>query len=306
MHLIGYVVVLASVLFGSMTISLAAQIPNVDASTAYEGESAAVNLYFSQLPQGRAGLISVSGSAVEHAEIQVFGRATRLFRTDEGVHYGFVSAPIEQAIRRYEAFADVTYTDGSTESIRFPLDVVSGNFIQQTVLLINNGEDELLNPEIESQELQTIFELAAPVSDDALWGDQGFIAPISGELTSPFGAVRVFNDTYRTLHTGWDFNARLGDPMVSMAGGRVVFAGLLPIRGHYILIDHGWGIYSGYAHLSLSYVTQGQRVYPGQVIGRVGSTGRSTSAHAHVEMIANGNWVDVADFLKIFIRPAAQ
>lgn len=306
MQLIVYVVVLVGLLLSSTTVSLAAQLPDVAASAAYEGERAAVNLYFSQLPQGRAGLISVSGRAVEQAEIQVFGLTLPLFRTAEGVHYGFVSAPIEQSIRRYEAFADIAYSDGSTESIRFPLDVSSGNFIQQTVLLINNGEDELLNPEVETQELQTIFELAAPVRDEALWGTQGFIAPISGELTSPFGAVRVFNDTYRTLHTGWDFNARLGDPMVSMAGGRVVFAGLLPIRGHYILIDHGWGIYSGYAHLSLSYVTQGQRIFPGQVIGRVGSTGRSTSAHAHVEMIANGNWIDVADFLKLFIRPVAQ
>jgi len=183
------------------------------------------------------------------------------------------------------------------------VDVSSGGFIQQDVNIV--VEDErlaiLLDPEVEAAELAQIFELAAPITPETLWDEQGFSPPINAELTSPFGAVRVFNGTFNSIHTGWDFQATIGQPLSASAAGRVVFAGMLPIRGNYVLIDHGRGIYSGYAHMSILYVTQGQRVSAGQIVGMVGSTGRSSSAHAHIEFIVNGEWVDAADFIRMYI-----
>jgi murein DD-endopeptidase MepM/ murein hydrolase activator NlpD len=118
-------------------------------------------------------------------------------------------------------------------------------------------------------------------------------------LTSPFGAVRVFNNNFNTLHTGWDYQVGVGQPVMATASGVVAFAGPLDIRGNYVLIDHGYGVYSGYAHHSVIYVTQGQPVSAGQIIGQVGTTGRSSSPHAHFEMAVNGYWIDSVDFMKL-------
>jgi murein DD-endopeptidase MepM/ murein hydrolase activator NlpD len=68
-----------------------------------------------------------------------------------------------------------------------------------------------------------------------------------------------------------------------------------------VLINHGHGIFSGYAHLSVIYVTQGQTLKAGQIIGQVGTTGRSSSPHAHFEMLVNGLWVDSAEFLRLWL-----
>ncbi|MEO1290515.1 MAG: M23 family metallopeptidase, partial [Chloroflexota bacterium] len=162
--------------------------------------------------------------------------------------------------------------------------------------------NRLLDPEIEQAELERIFDIASGVSDEPFWGENSFVAPSpNAELTSPFGAVRVFNEELQTVHTGWDFNAPTGTPLMATAAGEVVFAGQLDIRGNYVLVNHGRGIYSGYAHLSVIFVTQGQPVSEGQVVGTVGSTGRSSSAHAHFEMIANGIWIDATDFVQMYV-----
>ena len=86
---------------------------------------------------------------------------------------------------------------------------------------------------------------------------------------------------------------------MATASGTVAFAEQLDIRGIYVMIDHGYGVYSGYAHMSVLYVTQGQSVKAGQIIGQVGTTGRSSSPHAHFEMIVNGEWIDPTDFLRL-------
>ncbi|QPC81383.1 M23 family metallopeptidase [Phototrophicus methaneseepsis] len=280
-------------------IAHAQRIPSLTIIHTYEADNAILNVHFRNLEQGRVGLISLEGGTISEAQISAFGQNTTAFAA-EGIYYAFISVPLDQAIRTYEAQAQIEYTDGEEETITFPLNVISGGFIQQPVSL--PGADEtLFNPETEANELAYIFEVADPVTPDALWGETGFVAPTDREFTSPFGAVRVFNDTYNTLHTGWDYGASIGESMTALASGRVAFAGPLPIRGNYVLIDHGWGLYTGYAHLSVTFVTQGQMIAPGQIIGRVGSTGRSSSAHAHIEMIANGNWVDVADFLALYL-----
>ncbi|QYU68492.1 M23 family metallopeptidase [Leptolyngbya sp. 15MV] len=72
-------------------------------------------------------------------------------------------------------------------------------------------------------------------------------------------------------------------------------------RGNYVLIDHGYGIYSGYAHLGTMHVTRGQDVTRNQVLGTVGDTGRVSGPHFHWEMAVNGNWVDSVQFIQLWM-----
>ena len=256
-----------------------------------------MSLYFDALKQGRVGLIGITGNT-ENPQATVFERPLNFFQVpgNEG-WFSLIVASIDQSPRTYEI--RISYTiEGNEQSLSAPFEVVNGGFVQQNVIVVGEG-NELLNREIEDAELQHIFDLAKPITPIVYWQDKPFGHPVDTELTSPFGAQRVFNGLYDTLHTGWDYNAPTGKPFVASAPAQVAFAGHMDIRGNYVLLDHGYGIYSGYAHLSVIYVTQGQLVDAGQIIGLVGTTGRSSSAHAHFEMLVDTLWVDSTDFINM-------
>ena len=123
--------------------------------------------------------------------------------------------------------------------------------------------------------------------------------PLTSELdmTSPFG-VRIDPFVHEaSMHTGMDFRGKIGDPIHATAAGKVVKAGWEGGYGQMVEIDHGEGLTSRYGHLSEIDVSVGQTVRVGQVIGRLGSTGRSTGPHLHYETRINGEAVNPEKFL---------
>jgi murein DD-endopeptidase MepM/ murein hydrolase activator NlpD len=123
--------------------------------------------------------------------------------------------------------------------------------------------------------------------------------PLAGqlEMTSPFG-VRIDPFLHQpSMHTGMDFHANVDDPIYATAAGRVVKAGWEGGYGQMVEIEHGEGLSTRYGHMSEIGVTVGQTVRAGQVIGRVGSTGRSTGPHLHYETRVNGEPVNPERFL---------
>ncbi|MEO5844429.1 MAG: M23 family metallopeptidase [Caldimonas sp.] len=122
--------------------------------------------------------------------------------------------------------------------------------------------------------------------------------PIVGaELTSTFGnRIDPFARS-NAFHAGLDFAARAGTPIVSAAGGIVAFAGFRRDYGWIVEIDHGNGLATRYAHASALFVHSGQVVVPGERIAMVGSTGRSTGAHLHFEVLRSGDHVDPRRYL---------
>ncbi len=118
--------------------------------------------------------------------------------------------------------------------------------------------------------------------------------PVAGNVTSPYG-YRVHPITGRwTLHTGIDFGARSGTHIHACRGGTVVRASWYGGYGNAIIVDHGGGMQTLYAHQSAFAVGAGARVAAGQHIGYVGSTGNSTGPHLHFEVYINGRTVDPA------------
>lgn len=265
-----------------------------------QGEGARLDVFFGSLKQGRVGLIRITGQDISTVSATAFEPPIPLFSLAENEFYGFVVPSMSQAARAYELVVTVEHGSGFIETLRARVDVLDGGFIQQDVMLVEEKIRALLDRDIEDAELARLFELARPFDPQPLWSATGFIFPVNRELTSPFGASRTFNGLYETIHTGWDFQATtIGTPLVASASGQVAFAGAFPIRGNYVMVNHGVGVYSGYAHLSVIYVTQGEYVTQGQVLGLVGSTGRSSSAHAHIEFIVDNKWVDAADFINM-------
>ena len=122
--------------------------------------------------------------------------------------------------------------------------------------------------------------------------------PIPGaELTSTFGnRIDPFAHSH-AFHAGLDFAARAGTPIVSAAGGIVAFAGFKRDFGWVVEIDHGNGLATRYAHASQLLVRTGEVVVPGDRIAMVGSSGRSTGAHLHFEVLRAGDQVDPRRYL---------
>lgn len=269
-------------------------------------ENAVLDLFFSTLPQGGIGLMQVkpidtalAGKQIVAARARFINQAVEFYQADGGFN-GLISANMEQTPRRYDLDVYITYEDQTSTTISAEVEVVLGSFIRQQVE-IPEERSYLLEPEVERSELARIEGLVRRFTPQHYWTSEGFQMPILARLTSPFGAFRTFNASYNTRHTGWDIRSTTGMPVMASGPGRVVFAGRLEVRGDYILIDHGWGVFSGYAHFSQVHVTNGQDVVKGQIIGMVGDTGRTSGPHFHWEATVNGEWVDTVRLITMWL-----
>lgn len=116
--------------------------------------------------------------------------------------------------------------------------------------------------------------------------------PVPGEVSSAFGLKRIINDQPRSPHRGVDFRGGMGVPVVACADGIVDLVGDHYFAGRSVYVDHGQGVMSMYFHLSEIDVREGQVVRRGEVIGRMGKSGRATGPHLHFGLYLLGEPVD--------------
>jgi murein DD-endopeptidase MepM/ murein hydrolase activator NlpD len=151
----------------------------------------------------------------------------------------------------------------------------------------------LLDPTLNQNELDELSSIYARRSYPGRW-DWPYGLPVTGGMvTSRFGGDRSYNGgILRAHHAGTDFRRAEGEPIVATADGKIAVARLFDIRGNVVIIDHGYGVFSEYAHLSAFYVQPGDFVERGQLIGAAGVTGRVNGPHLHFEIIVNGIPID--------------
>lgn len=144
-----------------------------------------------------------------------------------------------------------------------------------------------------SAELAQITATRAVRSDSEGWR-QSFIRPVSGRISGLFGAQRIYNGTPGSYHNGMDIAAARGQDFVAPADGVVTLAAndAFTLEGHLLMIDHGMGLNSAFLHASELLVKKGDVVRQGQVIGRVGATGRASGPHLHWGMKWNAARID--------------
>lgn len=124
-----------------------------------------------------------------------------------------------------------------------------------------------------------------------------FGVPHPGRITSPFGYRRnPFTNKGREMHSGVDLKGRTGDPVKSTAKGKVTFAGYQGNYGYVVMVKHSNGYETRYAHLVRTRVKKGENVDAGDIVGLLGSTGRSTGPHLHYEILVNNRKVNPAKF----------
>jgi murein DD-endopeptidase MepM/ murein hydrolase activator NlpD len=274
--------------------------PPVPARTV-NGDDFVVAMYFANLVQGNVGLLQVDDPNGQFAGVRALFREREYEFIREGTSwYGLLIADIDAQPRDYPLSIVAITSDNTIASAETSLTVENAGYFQQ-VFNVPADRAYLIDPQVERQEFARLDALMANSTNERLWDTRGFNLPMDAEITSAFGQYRVLNDSVLTRHTGWDQRAPVGTPVYAIASGEVVYADRLDIRGNYVLLHHGWGIYSGYAHFSQLGVQVGQRVEAGQFIGLSGNTGRSSGPHLHWEIAIQGEWIDSLAFLDLWL-----
>ena len=153
--------------------------------------------------------------------------------------------------------------------------------------------------ETESARLGTLYDAVTP---ERLWRGR-FTRPVGGEGPGEgFGSRRIINNQPRMPHSGLDFAAEPGTPVVASNRGRVALLGEFFFPGRLVVLDHGLGLYTLYFHLDGVAVTEGVLVERGQTIGTLGATGRVTGPHLHFGAQLRRARVDPADLFSLPVR----
>lgn len=258
-------------------------ITSVGVSGLTQGQTAEIQI------DGAAGL-SITGSVMEHA-LNFFIDSDNRYIALQGVH-----AMVQPGL--YPLTLSENLPDGSNFNFSQDVLVSAGDFLYDQPLSVDPAT---LDPETTGPEDSQWASLASQVSPDKLW--QGIfsipVEPVFAECyASRFGSRRSYNGSdYSYFHTGLDYCGQIGDSIYAAATGVVVFAGLLTVRGNATMIDHGWGVFTAYMHQSEILVQVGDTVEPGQLIGRVGNTGRVQGPHLHFEVLVGGVQVDPLEWL---------
>jgi len=252
---------------------------------------------FDYIEQGTVGIIKVVGTDLAGGVAVIFDRQYPFFPTSQGLAC-LISVDMTQRIKDYPIKVTLYQVDGNAINWEDTVKVNSGGFIAEPSFILPSNKLNLLNPVVQENEDLRLHSVYGLVTPQRFW-DGPIIYPLNGRVGSPYGSVRTYNDGQSRRHSGVDLSAGMGTPVAAVANGRVVFARDLDIHGNVVVIDHGWGVYSSYSHMSAFYVVPGQMVLQGDIVGLSGNTGRSTGPHLHWEIAVNGIWLDPIRFARV-------
>jgi murein DD-endopeptidase MepM/ murein hydrolase activator NlpD len=251
--------------------------------------------------QGDVCLVRTSGQASLksiHGEFQG-ERFPIAFNNETGTYEGLIGIDMSTSPATYEIKVIATDADNRVYSSALSLRVEKVEFGTQALSLppdmVDLDAKTLERVNQEARKLQALFQISR---DERLW-EGVFIRPVKGEISTGFGLNRIINGQQRSQHTGVDLRAEKGTPVLACNHGVVVLVDELFFTGKSVLLDHGGGLYSMYFHLSEALVKEGNLVRTGAILGRVGSTGRSTGPHLHWGIRLNGARVDPFALLRI-------
>lgn len=252
---------------------------NVEAPAFVQGKTAVINIH--SLDE-----IILGGELVEND--------LHFFPSAEGVWTALQGVPLETDPGTY-GFSISGNLEGAPFAFSQAVRVQSGNYERETLTV----DPEFLDQDLSAAESAQVRPLMSEATPEKHWqGLWGWPHPYVDVINSEYGVARSYNGgSYQNYHYGVDFGGGVGIEIWAPVPGKVVFAGPLEVRGNATIINHGWGIYTGYWHQSEILVSAGDFVEPGQLIGLVGETGRVSGAHLHWEIWVNGVPVEPMDWL---------
>ena len=234
---------------------------------------ASMNAFANDLFEGQSGeIISIPAAS----EVQLNALT---FQTSSG-RKQLVSLPFvkqDQMISRHHVNVKVNWVDFGESRI---------TITDQSKVTLSAADQARAN--IESLEIKKALRETTTEITPSFY----FIPPVPGIITSPFGKQRFINGLPRSAHLALDFRGSIGTPIVSPLKGEVVLVGDYFYTGLTLILDHGYGLFSSYAHMSEIKVKLGDLIEQSSEIGLVGSTGRVTGPHLHWTVYFDGNKIN--------------
>ena len=247
------------------------------------------------LQPGEVAVFTVTATRdINQAQVHVFDREFPGYRVDARTWRVLVGIDLETAAGTYSARVEVADHLPFTS---VPLRVAPAHFRTRNLTV----DEAFVNPPPEAlkriaQETAEMNDLWTHSATTKLWTSP-FVRPVPDPANSAFGTRSVLNGQPRSPHSGADFISAAGTPIKSPSGGRVVLAGDRYYTGNTVVIDHGLTLFSLFAHLSEIQVKAGDDVKAGDVIGKVGATGRVTGPHLHWSVRLDGTRIDPLSLL---------
>ena len=272
---------------------------------ASSGSAAAVSLSSANVANGQVTVLEINLPDLDPAATDlkaIFGQNTiALFQhpvKPAGIYCGLVGIPISTTPQK--AAIELQWTDPrGRHKARIAVSIVAGNYKKETLHVaprhVKPSPKNMQRIKNEKKEIRRIY---ISSSNTRLW--YGSVKkPLAGDITSAFGTQRLFNGKLQSYHRGTDFRARSGTPVYASNFGIVRLAKNLFYSGNIVIVDHGKGVFTNYAHLSKIQVVAGQQVTRGAQIGLSGATGRVSGPHLHWGVKINGAYVDPLQFLAV-------
>jgi murein DD-endopeptidase MepM/ murein hydrolase activator NlpD len=272
---------------------------------ALSGSAAAASLSSADVANGQVTVLEINLHDLDPAATDLkarFGQNTiALFQhpvKPAGIYCGLVGVPISTAPQKGAIELEWTDTRGRHKA-RIAVRIVAGSYKREALHVaprhVKPSPQNLQRIKNEKKEIRRIY---ASSSDTRLWFGS-FNKPLASDITSVFGTQRLFNGQLQSYHRGTDLRAKTGTPVYASNFGIVRLAKNLFYSGNIVIVDHGKGIFTNYAHLSKIQVVAGQHVTRGEQIGLSGSTGRVSGPHLHWGVKINGAYVDPLQFLAV-------
>ncbi len=248
--------------------------------------------------EGETGSIEVRTVSFQTVIATFLGDELTVNALDSGTrHILLIPVPLFTEAGVYPLTLFSTGQDGAVTEFTVNIRVSGGGYPTQN-LNVSAEMMNLLAPAVQDNELQLIENITRIVTDEKYF-DSAFSIPAAAAMNAPYGTRRSYNGgAVNSFHSGADFASAPGTPIFAAAPGKVVLTDTLNIRGNTVIIDHGWGVYSVYAHLQGINVALGDVVEMGQIIGSGGSTGRVTGPHLHWEIWVHGVPVNPLQWLQ--------
>lgn len=254
-------------------------------------------LHTPKIHNAQTALLELRASAIKKPKLTLMTKSK--FNLDfyenpfkKNSYYALLPISYYQNIQRYKII--ISYLKKNQKKFdAIHLQVAEGNYKSEVIKV----SKEKVKPKSKAiqrrtkKEYEEAMQIYHSKSPTIFW-NKPFIYPMNTPITSAFGTKRVYNNILKSYHSGTDFKAKVGEPIVAVNDGIVRIASNRFYAGNSVIIDHGQGIYTCYFHLSKIDVKVGDKVQQNQQLGLSGATGRVTGPHLHFSARVHGLQVD--------------
>ena len=255
-----------------------------------------------KVANGKTALLEfLPQKGITYKSVSVGKKSFDIFDTPNRSEKKYALIPFSYYAKREDKTLSIHYKERAKEKTEtLLLKVVDGRYAKEEIVV----SDKKVNPKSKevkdriSKEYAQAMKIYSTITSKS-YITKPFIVPLDSKITSDFGKARIYNGSLKGYHSGTDFRAPVGTPIIASNDARVALVKRRFYSGGTVLLDHGEGIYTCYFHMSAFNVKEGELVKRGQQLGLSGKSGRVTGPHLHFSARINMIQVDPMQLIEL-------